>query len=42
MTSFMSEKGLNPLKQLMVPMAMAPIFVSCFFGLRKMANLPVE
>lgn len=39
---FMKEKGLNPLKNMMVPLAQAPIFVSFFMGLRKMANVPVD
>ncbi|XP_037084728.1 mitochondrial inner membrane protein OXA1L-like [Pollicipes pollicipes] len=38
---FMKEKDINPLKSLLVPMAQIPIFVSVFFGLRKMANLPL-
>jgi len=39
---FMKEKEVNPIKSLWVPLAMAPVFISFFFGLRKMANLPVE
>ncbi|XP_050312461.1 mitochondrial inner membrane protein OXA1L [Anthonomus grandis grandis] len=39
---FMNEKGLNPLKNMVVPLVQAPIFLSFFMGLRKMANVPVE
>ncbi len=42
MMLFMKEKDISPFKSMMVPLAMAPLFVSFFFGLRKMANLPVE
>lgn len=42
MMSFMKEKGLNPLKNMMVPLAQAPLFLSFFIGLRGMANCPVE
>lgn len=42
MMAFMKEKGLNPLKNIMVPLAQAPLFVSFFMGLRGMANCPVE
>lgn len=39
---FMKEKDISPFKSMIVPLAMAPLFISFFFGLRKMANLPVE
>ncbi|XP_037928844.1 mitochondrial inner membrane protein OXA1L-like [Teleopsis dalmanni] len=42
MMLFMKEKELNPLKNLFVPLAQAPIFISFFMGLRGMANTPVE
>lgn len=42
MMAFMKEKGLNPLKNMLVPLAQAPLFVSFFMGLRGMANCPVE
>ncbi|KAL0821174.1 hypothetical protein ABMA28_005793 [Loxostege sticticalis] len=42
MMAFMKEKGLNPLKNLLVPLAQAPLFISFFMGLRGMANCPVE
>ncbi|XP_038222040.1 mitochondrial inner membrane protein OXA1L [Zerene cesonia] len=42
MMRFMKEKGLNPLKNLLVPLAQAPLFISFFMGLRSMANCPVE
>lgn len=38
---FMNEKGLNPLKNMIVPLAQMPLFLSFFIGLRRMANLPV-
>lgn len=39
---FMKEKNVNPLKNMIVPLAQAPIFISFFIGLRQMANAPVE
>lgn len=42
MMTFMKSKDLNPLKNMIVPLAQAPIFVSFFLGLRGMANAPVE
>lgn len=42
MMLFMKEKGLNPLKNLIVPLVQAPFFISFFMGLRGMANCPVE
>lgn len=42
MVSFMKEKELNPLKNMLVPLAQAPLFISFFIGLRQMANAPVE
>lgn len=42
MVSFMKDKELNPLKNLVVPLAQAPLFISFFIGLRQMANAPVE
>ncbi|XP_047996074.1 mitochondrial inner membrane protein OXA1L-like [Leguminivora glycinivorella] len=42
MMIFMKEKGLNPLKNMLVPLAQAPFFISFFMGLRGMANCPVE
>lgn len=42
MMQFMKEKGLNPLKNVVVPLAQAPLFISFFMGLRGMANCPVE
>ncbi|CAH4022387.1 mitochondrial inner membrane protein OXA1L [Pieris brassicae] len=42
MMLYMKEKGLNPLKNLLVPIAQAPLFISFFVGLRGMANCPVE
>lgn len=42
MMSFMKERGLNPLKNMLVPIAQAPLFISFFMGLRGMANCPVE
>lgn len=40
--AFMKEKQLNPLKSMIVPLAQAPLFISFFVGLRRMANAPVE
>ncbi|XP_058830820.1 mitochondrial inner membrane protein OXA1L [Topomyia yanbarensis] len=42
MVQFMKEKKLNPLKNMLVPLAQAPIFISFFMGLRQMANVPVD
>lgn len=42
MMTFMKEKGMNPLKNMLVPLAQAPLFISFFMGLRGMANCPVE
>lgn len=39
---FMREKNVNPLKNMLVPFAQMPIFVSFFVGLRRMATLPVD
>ncbi|KAH8262389.1 hypothetical protein KR026_001431 [Drosophila bipectinata] len=42
MMLFMREKGVNPLKNMVVPLAQAPLFISFFMGLRQMANTPVD
>ncbi|XP_016989012.1 mitochondrial inner membrane protein OXA1L [Drosophila rhopaloa] len=42
MMLFMREKGVNPMKNMLVPLAQAPLFISFFMGLRQMANTPVE
>lgn len=42
MMLFMKEKKVNPLKNMIVPIAQAPLFISFFMGLRGMANCPVE
>jgi YidC/Oxa1 family membrane protein insertase len=39
---FMKEKQVNPLKNMIVPLAQFPFFVSFFVALRHMANTPVE
>lgn len=39
---FMKEKQLNPFKNVLVPMAQAPLFISFFMCLRNMASKPVE
>lgn len=39
---FMKEKKLNPFKNILVPLAQAPLFISFFMGLRGMTNVPVE
>ena len=42
MVQFMKDKQLNPLKNMLVPLAQAPLFISFFMGLRGMANTPVD
>ncbi|XP_034656022.1 mitochondrial inner membrane protein OXA1L [Drosophila subobscura] len=42
MMIFMRDKGVNPLKNMIVPLAQAPLFISFFMGLRQMANTPVD
>ncbi|CAL4114082.1 unnamed protein product [Meganyctiphanes norvegica] len=42
LANFYKEKDISIGKTVMVPLAQAPIFMSMFFGLRGMANLPVE
>lgn len=42
MVQFMKEKNLNPLKNVMVPLAQAPVFISFFMSLRGMTNIPVD
>ncbi|XP_022084134.1 mitochondrial inner membrane protein OXA1L-like [Acanthaster planci] len=39
---FMKKHNVNPLKSFMGILIQAPIFISFFIGLRRMANLPVE
>nr|CAI5833192.1 unnamed protein product [Callosobruchus analis] len=39
---FMKEKNLNPLKNMVVPLAQMPVFVSFFMALRQMSNVPVD
>ncbi|XP_070574962.1 mitochondrial inner membrane protein OXA1L-like [Ptychodera flava] len=39
--AFMKVHKVNPLKNLIIPVVQAPIFISFFIGLRKMASLPV-
>ena len=40
--AFMQEKKINPLKSIFPILVQMPFFMSMFFGLRGMANLPVE
>ncbi|XP_067645962.1 mitochondrial inner membrane protein OXA1L isoform X2 [Eurosta solidaginis] len=42
MMLFMKGKNINPLKNMIVPIAQAPLFISFFMSLRAMANTPVE
>ncbi|XP_049828225.1 mitochondrial inner membrane protein OXA1L isoform X1 [Schistocerca gregaria] len=42
LSAFMKEKEINPFKNMLVPLAQAPLFISFFIGLRRMANVPVE
>ncbi|XP_044577437.1 mitochondrial inner membrane protein OXA1L isoform X1 [Cotesia glomerata] len=39
---FMSGNNCNPLKSIIVPLCQAPIFISFFFGMKGMTNLPLE
>ncbi|XP_064466501.1 mitochondrial inner membrane protein OXA1L-like [Ornithodoros turicata] len=39
---FMKEKDVNPVKNMIIPFLQAPVFISFFFALRGMANLPME
>lgn len=39
---FMKEKDVNPLRSMLIPFVQAPVFISFFFALRGMANLPME
>lgn len=40
--ALMQTKGFNPLKNMLIPFAQAPIFISYFIGIRRMVNAPVE
>lgn len=40
--AMMKEKGFNPLKNMLIPFAQMPIFLSYFIGIRRMVNAPVE
>lgn len=42
LVKFMGEKGVNPLKNSLVPLCQAPFFISMFMGIRGMANAPVD
>lgn len=42
LVQLMTSKKVNPLKNMLVPLAQAPIFLSYFIGLRRMVNAPVE
>uniref|UniRef100_A0A1B0AY61 Uncharacterized protein n=1 Tax=Glossina palpalis gambiensis TaxID=67801 RepID=A0A1B0AY61_9MUSC len=42
MIVFMKERDVNPLKNMIVPLAQAPLFITFFMTLRAMANTPVE
>lgn len=39
---YMQRHNVNPLRNLLVPLAQAPIFVSVFVGIREMTSLPVQ
>ena len=41
-TQFMTSKGINPLKLLGLSLVPVPIFMSCFFALRNMAQASIE
>lgn len=38
----MKARGFNPLKNMLIPFAQMPIFLSYFIGIRRMVNAPVE
>ncbi|KAI5729651.1 hypothetical protein M8J76_004965 [Diaphorina citri] len=38
----MRKNDVNPIKNILVPIMQAPVFISFFMGLRGMANVPVE
>lgn len=38
----MTKNNISPLKNMLVPLCQAPIFMSFFFGIRRMVNAPVE
>lgn len=42
LSQFMRNEKVNPLKNMLVPLAQAPIFLSYFIGIRRMVNAPVE
>ena len=42
MQKYMAEHKINPISNIIPIMCQLPIFMSMFFGLRGMANLPVE
>lgn len=42
LVKLMSSEKVNPLKNMIVPLAQAPIFLSYFIGIRRMVNAPVE
>lgn len=42
MVMYMKEKNISPLKNAMLPLLQAPVFLSFFFALRSMAKAPVE
>lgn len=40
--ALMKDRGFNPLKNMLIPFAQMPIFLSYFIGIRRMVNAPVE
>lgn len=42
MMTFMKDKKMNPIANVLPPLAQAPLFISMFMGLRGMCNVPVE
>lgn len=40
--ALMKSRGFNPLKNMLIPFAQMPIFLSYFIGIRRMVNAPVE
>ncbi|XP_031617284.1 mitochondrial inner membrane protein OXA1L-like isoform X2 [Contarinia nasturtii] len=39
--NIMKDKGYNPSKNMLVPLAQAPIFISYYFGINAMVDAPV-
>lgn len=42
MIQFMAKENVSPIKNMIVPLVQAPIFISYFIAIRRMVNAPVE